>query len=276
MNLNNVTLVTMETMYHDLARRAMEETLSRLPFKNVVVLSDKDFLPGSKFVKIEHGDMNQYCTILLKQLAQHIDTSHMIFQQWDAMVHDHSQWTDEFTKYDYIGATWPWRPEGQNVGNGGFSLRSKKLLEALEAPHIQMDPAGEHGLQEDNYICIKHRPELEQQGLMWAPTPLADQFAMELNTSYQGFSMAHHGFWNIVRFMPKSTVEFFIARAPKNTWNEPHRAHHTILMLGLAGYFDLLESQAELIKASPTHHQIKQMLASHVFPTAHIMRQIIE
>jgi hypothetical protein len=82
----------METMSHDLAKRAMEETLTRLPFKNVLVLSDQDFLPGSTFVKIKHGNMEQYCNILLKQLPQHINTSHMIFQQWDAMVHDGSQW----------------------------------------------------------------------------------------------------------------------------------------------------------------------------------------
>jgi len=275
MNLDNVTLVTMETMYHDLAKRAMEETLARLPFKNVLVLSDQDFLPGSTFVKIEHGNMEQYCNILLKQLSQHINTSHMIFQQWDAMVHDGSQWTDEFLEYDYIGAPWPWRPEGQNVGNGGFSLRSKKLLDALQAPHIQMNLSGIHGVQEDNYICIEYRQELEARGIRYAPTDLANRFSMELHP-YDGYSMAHHGFWNIVRFMPKETVEYFITRAPKNTWNEPHRAHHTILMMSYAGYYDLLETQVDLIKASPAYDQIKQMLWTHAFPTAHIMRLLIE
>ena len=155
MSLDNVTLVTQETMYHDLARRAMEETLKRLPIKNVVVFSDKDFLPGAKWVKIEHGDMFSYCNRLLKGMGEHIETSHMIFQQWDAMVHDGSRWKEYFLFNDYIGATWPWRQHGENVGNGGFSLRSRKLLDALKADHLQMNIFGEHGVQEDNYISIE-------------------------------------------------------------------------------------------------------------------------
>jgi len=44
-------------------------------------------------------------------------------------------WNDKFLDYDYIGA--PWSQQNQwvesydaRVGNGGFSLRSKRLLEA--------------------------------------------------------------------------------------------------------------------------------------------------
>ena len=134
---NDVTLVTIETMYHDMARRALEETLKRLPFKNVLIFSDKEVLPGATHVKIEHGDMLSYCTLLLKGMAEHVTTSHMIFQQWDAMVHDEYQWTDEFLDYDYIGAPWPWQSPENAVGNGGFSLRSKRLLDACLDQYIR-------------------------------------------------------------------------------------------------------------------------------------------
>lgn len=263
--INDVTLVTIETMYHDLAKRSMEETLSRVPFKHALVFSDQDFLPGAKHVKIEHGNMLSYCNLLLKGMLEHVETPYIIFQQWDAMVHNGSRWRDYFLLNDYIGATWPWRPHGQNVGNGGFSLRSRRLLEALQAPHIQLDPNGEHGVQEDNYIAILHRPWLESQGMVFALAPVANQFSIEL--APEGFeAMAHHGFWNIVQFMPRDTVEYFIQRAPENTWNELHRAHHTVVCLAGVGYMDLLESQAEKIKASPAHKEMFEWMQNEEFP----------
>ena len=265
MNLNDVTLVTIETMYHGLAKRAMEETLARLPIKNVLVFSDQDFLPGARHVPIEHGDMFSYCQRLLKGIGEHVETSHIIFQQWDAMVHDGNKWQDYFLLNDYIGATWPWRPHGQNVGNGGFSLRSKKLLDALQAPHLQMNIFGEHGVQEDNYISIVWRPELEKLGIEYAPAPVADQFSQELGENGHR-AMAHHGLWNIVQFMPRDVIEYFILNCPANTWNEVHRAHHTILCLAANGHLDLIEAHAPAIKASPVHRELISWFSNEDFP----------
>jgi Protein of unknown function (DUF5672) len=265
MNINDVTLVTIETMYHGLAKRAMEETLKRLPIKNVVVFSDKDFLPGSKFVQIEHGDMFSYCQRLLKGMAEHIDTTHMIFQQWDAMAHRDDGWRDYFLLNDYIGAVWPWRPSPDNVGNGGFSLRSRRLLDELQAPHLQMNIFGEHGVQEDNYISLVWRKELESKGIVYAPSPVADQFSIELSPTGEK-AMAHHGLWNIVQFMPRDVVEYFILNIPKNTWNELHRAHHTLVCMAGVGYLDLLLVVAPDVVASPCYKELISWLATDDFP----------
>jgi hypothetical protein len=273
--INDVTLVTIETMYHDLAGRAMQETLDRVPFKHALVFSDREFLPGARHVKIQHGNMFNYCNLLLKGLTEYVETKYIIFQQWDAMVHDGSRWTDDFLTCDYIGAVWPWRPPGQNVGNGGFSLRSKRLLEQLTASHIKLDPDGEHGVQEDNYIAIMHRPWLESQGMVFAMPGLANRFSIELSPD-AGHAMAHHGFWNIVQFMPRSTVEFFISQAPENTWNELHRAHHTIVCLAGMDYLDLLETQAQRIQASPAYDQLMQWISNGDFPNKNAALQILQ
>jgi hypothetical protein len=264
--MDDVTLVTIETMYHGLAKRAMEETLSRVPFKHAMVFSDQDFLPGAKHVKIEHGNMESYCNLMLKGMLEHVETPYIIFQQWDAMVHDGSKWRDYFLLNDYIGATWPWRPHGQNVGNGGFSLRSRRLLEELQAPHIQLDPSDpEHGIQEDNYIAIKHRAYLESKGMIFAFPTVANQFSIELSPDADK-AMAHHGLWNVVQFMPRDVVEYFITNCPDNTWNEVHRAHHTIVCLAGNGYLDLLGTQAERIKASPVCKELCEWMSNEEFP----------
>ena len=276
MKFDDVTLVTIECFYHDLARRAMEETLGRIPFKNVIVFSDKNFLPGATWVPIQPTNtMRDYCDILLKGMWPHVGTSHMIFQQWDAMVHNADAWTDEYLNYDYIGAVWPWRGEGQNVGNGGFSLRSRNLLNSLRMPEIYLDLEGPHGVQEDNYIAIEHRPMLEQnQGIRFAPTALADQFSHELNGT-GAHSMAFHGFWNIVKFMPQDTVWFYIENAPANTWNEIHRAHHTIVALAEKGYLEMISSQADRIRNSTQYTDLMRWLAQEQFPNRDITLRIL-
>ncbi len=264
-SLNDVTLVTIETHYHDLAARALEETVKRLPVGRVVTFSDRPLLAGAKNVPVAPiGSLRDYCDIMLKGFWPYIETEYIIFAQWDAMAHDGTKWTNDFLNYDYIGAIWPWRPPGQNVGNGGFSLRSMKLLQALRYPVIQMVEDSEHGVQEDNYISIVHRQLLEQKfGIRFAPQELAKQFSYELGP-YEG-SMAFHGFWNVINFMPKDVTDFFVMHRPPNMFNELHRAHHIIVSLAAADRLDLLEQCADEIGTSPAYQNIYTWLSNENF-----------
>ncbi len=67
---------------------------------------------------------------MLRDLASHVETSHALCIQWDGYVLRGQAWDPAFLTYDYIGAPWPHFSDGHNVGNGGFSLRSRRLLEA--------------------------------------------------------------------------------------------------------------------------------------------------
>lgn len=263
---DNVTLVMIETFYHDLARKSLEETLKRVPFKNVVVFSDQNILPGSTWVPIQPTTtMFDYCDLLLKGMWPYIGTSHMIFQQWDAMIWNPDAWTDDFLLFDYIGAVWPWQPPTNAVGNGGFSLRSRKLIQALRHPGIQMIPTGPHGIQEDNYIAIVHRQMLEQQfGIRFAGIELAKQFSHELADGGDN-SMAFHGLWNVVRFMPSDVGYYFIENAPDNTWNEVHRSHHIIVEIGRRGWTPLIEKQKAKIQAGTAFPDLMRWLHNEEF-----------
>jgi hypothetical protein len=191
----------------------------------------------------------------------------MIFAQWDAMVFDGSQWTDEFLEYDYIGAIWPWEPPGQNVGCGGFSLRSAKLLQALRDPMIQMTPESRFGMKhEDAYIGVVHRQYLEQKfGIRFAPPEVAAQFSYELG-SYSKPSMSFHGFWNVIKFMPAATVDFFVTNRPPGMFNELHRCHHTIAAMAETGRVDLVELCADEIRAGADYAQVIVWLNNEDFP----------
>lgn len=165
-NLKDVTLVCVDcTKKSFLGERAMNKSLEQCDFGAVKLLSDR-----TKTLPIGTvSTMDEYSSFCIRELHKHFSTSHCLVVQHDGYVLNGAAWSDEFLKYDYIGAPWG----GCNlVGNGGFSLRSKRLLEACSR-------INDHPHPEDDFICRRHRQELEAQGLLFAPRALADRFAVE-------------------------------------------------------------------------------------------------
>jgi hypothetical protein len=78
----------------------------------------------------------------------------VLVAQWDGFVWQHRMWDPAFLDYDYIGAPWPAhltrgeQHRNHRVGNGGFSLRSRKLQQFLaEDPRVEVTD------NEDVVIC---------------------------------------------------------------------------------------------------------------------------
>jgi hypothetical protein len=111
--------------------------------------------------------------------------------QWDSWIVRPAAWSDEFLGYDYIGAPW-WYADQRNVGNAGFSLRSKRLGLYL-AEHREQFPLR---LPVDHNICRNYRP-LMRGDLLWAPDEVAYRFSRE-RTGWERreASFGFHGLWN--------------------------------------------------------------------------------
>ena len=139
-----------------------------------------------------------YTDFILSSLVDHIDTGHCLIVQWDGHVLDVGQWKPEFLDYDYIGASWPQFDDGHEVGNGGFSLRSRRLMEACRAPEFT------RGCAEDLAIGRVNRDWLESCGMRFAPRVLADQFSAERAGDVTR-SFGYHGAW----LMPQVTKPTF-------------------------------------------------------------------
>lgn len=233
----SITLVTQETIHHKLAARALSNTLAQHDFDDVLVFSDQNFMPGARHVKVDHfPTVDDYCTFMLKGIAEHVTTDHILFVQWDAMAYDSTQWTDEFLKYDYIGAPWPWYPEGKNVGNGGFSLRSKWLLEACLSDRIKTNASDPDSVNEDQVIGVSQRAFLESAcGITYAPTALAAQFSYELGPYRPSFGC--HGPWNVVKLADLDTVDYYVHNIDYRGWNI-HKWHHILYAAVDRGLYD--------------------------------------
>lgn len=144
----------------------------------------------------------QYNSDILFHSYEWFDTDFILFIQFDSRIINPAAWTDEFFEYDYIGAPWIWRimkPQyskgvgdaNRLVGNGGFSLRSRKLCELLASDYVGRLPQNE---SEDVFICQNVRDELESKGIKFAPYKIAEMFSME-NDVYTGQFGAHCAFF---------------------------------------------------------------------------------
>jgi len=115
-----------------------------------------------------------YSYFCLMELPKYIETEFCLVVQHDGFIVNPDMWTNEFLKYDYIGA--PWIDNYVNrVGNGGFSLRSKKFLDAgLDI--FKNESIMEH---EDLLACVYKYQDFIDRGVKFAPVDLAIRFSIE-------------------------------------------------------------------------------------------------
>lgn len=104
------------------------------------------------------------------------DDSYILVCQYDGYPLYKENWTDEFLEYDYIGSPWGTdRPDHKRVGNGGFSLRSARLIKLVS--ELVPNP---NGFSEDLVICDVLGDILQQNyNIKFAPISLAMKFSFE-------------------------------------------------------------------------------------------------
>ncbi|WP_139139276.1 DUF5672 family protein [Sphingobium phenoxybenzoativorans] len=138
---------------------------------------------------------SEYSNFIVNYLPDYIDTEFVLVVQWDGFICHPELWTPEFLRYDYIGATWPQFPDGACVGNGGFSLRSKRLLDACRDPEFMFRHP------EDVAICRDNRALLEDKyDLRFAPAEIAESFSFE-RSSPSNPTFGFHGAFNMIEVM---------------------------------------------------------------------------
>lgn len=158
-------------------------------FENVKLLSPNN-LKRKEWVKIKPmKDRTAYCKFVIKELHRFIDTKYFLLFQNDGWILNPDAWDDEFLNYDYIGAPWAW--EEYPMGNGGFTLRSKSLME--ECSKVITHPYE----PEDLVICMKYKSHLEDKGFKFAPREVAEKFSLEKNFRYRDKWNGQFGFHDI-------------------------------------------------------------------------------
>jgi len=191
LNLNNITLVALTSVRLEQTIKALQHSSLKINFGDIKLLSDikPDNLPDN----ITHeyvpkcNNIDEWNYHIIYTLPKHIETDYIILIHDNGFIVNPEVWTDEFLKYDYIGAPWP-LPEdnisyrdinGEIIRQGNsVSLRSKKLLDIPNKLNLKWRPF--HGFtNEDGFICVNYRHEYINEGCVFAPLETAVLFSKE-------------------------------------------------------------------------------------------------
>ena len=189
--LPNVTLLAATSIEIDMTQLALRISFRNIKFGAVKLLSSS--LPSKKYSDIEYisiptiNNIADYNRIIIEDLHKYFKTSHCLVVQPDSFIVDSDLWKDEFLQFDYIGAPWSEKLQvnpslilnmkKNRVGNGGFSLRSRKLVESTAK--INFASLNFPFKNEDIIICHYLYEQMIDNGIRFAAPEIAAKFSME-------------------------------------------------------------------------------------------------
>jgi hypothetical protein len=214
--LTDVTLVCVSSIKIKESWMTLRYCMNQMEFDAVKFITHDNTVANKDGVLVERcrnlTSSEAYSYFLMFDLHKHIDTKYCLLIQHDGFIVDPEMWDDNFYNYDYIGAPWPSidnhfvDPFGKvrRIGNGGFSFRSKKLLEVSTHEHIPCvatthgDFYKHHGngyFAEDLNICVHNAHIYEQYGCVFAPYEIACKFSREctVDANLQRKTFGVHG-----------------------------------------------------------------------------------
>jgi hypothetical protein len=179
------------------AIKALKYSTKHINFGAVKYITAGDIKPNFceiyKISKMTLNDFNKFC---LTELYNYFDTDYILFIQSDGFLINPHLWSDDFLKYDYIGAPWDTSVLRRNIldkkvlydalvkgnfkyniGNGGFSLRTKRLMENTSELYSEIYES----YAEDVVISVGMRQELENCGMKFPnDVKIASKFSCEM------------------------------------------------------------------------------------------------
>ena len=198
LTLPNITLLAITSIDIDMFQLSLRISLTNIKFGAVKLFSSS--APEKKYPDIEYisispiTTIDEYNRIMIEDLHKYFETSHCLIVQADSFVVNSDLWKNDFLEHDYIGA--PWSDKVQvnpnlvlnlnknTVGNGGFSLRSRKLVETTAK--LNYSSMNFPLKSEDIIICHYLYDEMVKKGIQFAPPELAAQFSMENENHLHG------------------------------------------------------------------------------------------
>lgn len=189
-NLPSVTLLGIDCLDIERLSIAMNVSQKNIQFGATKLLSSLKTEDKRLITIPEIKTVDAYSLFCIKSLLEYVETENALIVQHDGFILNPNTWRDDFLEYDYIGAPWlvedwlindyhfPKKLLGRKiVGNGGFSLRSRKFLEVGSWLYgmgklPQTNP-------EDIAQCVWYRDLFEKEGIKFAPIELAEKFSIE-------------------------------------------------------------------------------------------------
>jgi hypothetical protein len=170
-----VAIAIADTENHVLARQALLHSCKLFPPDQVIIFSDDpNAWPGLEIIQIpKMTSIEDYNRLIVKDLPNALKCDYVLVIQYDGFVLHPEEFANLYFNYDYIGAPWGGLDE-PCVGNGGFSLRSRRFVD--EAARLEYpDPS----IAEDYFLCRLRNAELKHHNVRFAPREIACHFSIE-------------------------------------------------------------------------------------------------
>ena len=194
-------------------------------FNNVILFTNEELETNFELIKIKKlNSIKEYNDFILT-LNPYIKSDFALIVQDDGHIVNPNKWNKLFLDYDYIGAPWPnnysWKARFKKkynksisdqivkninynqVGNGGFSLRSKKFLEYSQTF------SNCESISEDIFLCIYNYEKSQNHKIKFPNFNLAKEFSYEMSmkkifkyreTKNEIFNINEHFGWHGKRF----------------------------------------------------------------------------
>jgi hypothetical protein len=186
----DVTLLAVSSIKIDETIKALQKSCEGIDFGAVKIITHE--LPKNLPENIVFEEcsklksVNDYSLYVFKYLTNHVNTSHCLLIQYDSWILNSIKWDNSWLKFDYCGGLWPIVENSyiandgtrSRVGNGGFSLRSKKLMQIPLDNNWELRQE-QNFFNEDGNVCCYYKKELLELGIKYAPIEVAAQFSFE-------------------------------------------------------------------------------------------------
>lgn len=126
LQLPSVTLFACDCLNTEKTIKVIEHCKSMVDFGDVVFLTSipTDYKHAIKIQPL--NSLIAYSIFMLKESYKYINTSHMLTVQRDGWILNPESWDNEWLNLSFIGGLYM---QYDKCGSGGFSLRSKKIME---------------------------------------------------------------------------------------------------------------------------------------------------
>lgn len=200
-NLKNISLITIDGVGNkteqldkvvDLSCSNFEwNSIIRISpvYENTKSITNLGIVYEIKIPKLSYYEYNTFCIKNLYDILNICGGDYCLLVQEDGFIINPDLWDDSFLDFDYIGAPWlKYSNESKfgwvehygdraMVGNGGFSLRSKKLLK--ECINLPYEDFMKRGFNEDVFLCAVYGEYLRKIGIKFADIDTAGKFSLE-------------------------------------------------------------------------------------------------
>lgn len=195
----SVSICCIDTKNKIEALIALDKSIKNIKFNKYYFFTDNiDGIKINKFKNLSNVNLEifkistilnkaEYSKFCLVDLNKYISTDFCLTIQHDGYIINPECWTDKFLEFDYIGAPWPedWGYKNR-IGNGGFSLKSKKFLQISYDIFKDFNFETELNrsiydisVNEDFLACNIYYEEMIKRGVEFADIKTASLFSIE-------------------------------------------------------------------------------------------------